>query len=188
LNEKTRAKLKDIEVRLIAELMKNSRRSDRELAKIVGVSQPTVTRIRGRLEKEGIIKEYTMIPDFSKLGFDVMSVNFVRFKSGTPEIEIERLRKTARQLEGERGLPYLLVMSGVGLGHDRVFIMLHKDYGSYATVRRMMMGAARGNVEDLESFLVVLNKEHYLPLTLSALAGYLSLEDKRVQWNREREM
>jgi DNA-binding Lrp family transcriptional regulator len=40
--------------------MKNSRRSDRELALVLGISQPTVTRLRTRLEKEGIIKEYTM--------------------------------------------------------------------------------------------------------------------------------
>jgi DNA-binding Lrp family transcriptional regulator len=49
--------MKDIERRLISELMKNSRRSDRELAKALGTSQPTITR--GKLEREGIIKEYT---------------------------------------------------------------------------------------------------------------------------------
>ena len=36
--------LKDVELKLFSELMKNSRRSDRELAKVIGVSQPTVTR------------------------------------------------------------------------------------------------------------------------------------------------
>jgi DNA-binding Lrp family transcriptional regulator len=34
--------MKDIELRLISELMKNSRRSDRELAKAIGISQPTI--------------------------------------------------------------------------------------------------------------------------------------------------
>jgi DNA-binding Lrp family transcriptional regulator len=53
--------VKDIELRLIAELMKNSRRSDRELTKIIGVSQPTVSRTIKRLDKEGYIKEYTAI-------------------------------------------------------------------------------------------------------------------------------
>jgi DNA-binding Lrp family transcriptional regulator len=38
LNEKKRKRLKDVEVRLISELMKNSRRSDRQLAKAVGCS------------------------------------------------------------------------------------------------------------------------------------------------------
>ena len=43
--------MKDFELKLISELMKNSRRSDRELAKILQVSQPTVTRVRTKLEK-----------------------------------------------------------------------------------------------------------------------------------------
>jgi len=53
--------LKDVELKSISELMKSSRRSDRELAKAIGVSQPTISRTIKRLEKEKLIKEYTMI-------------------------------------------------------------------------------------------------------------------------------
>lgn len=53
--------MKDIELRLISELVKNSRRSDRELAKALGISQPTVSRIRVRLEKQGLI-DYSAVP------------------------------------------------------------------------------------------------------------------------------
>jgi DNA-binding Lrp family transcriptional regulator len=42
---------KEAEVNLIVELMKNSKKSDRELARAIGVSQPTITRLRGRLER-----------------------------------------------------------------------------------------------------------------------------------------
>jgi DNA-binding Lrp family transcriptional regulator len=56
--------------------MKNSRKSDRQLARAIGTSQPTVTRIRSRLEKEGYIKEYTMIPDFGKLGLSPSGSDF----------------------------------------------------------------------------------------------------------------
>jgi DNA-binding Lrp family transcriptional regulator len=45
--------MKDSELRLTAELMKNSRRSDRELAKALGVSQPMISRMIKKLEKEG---------------------------------------------------------------------------------------------------------------------------------------
>jgi len=47
---------------LLYELMKNSKRSDRELAKVVGVSQPTITRTRKNLEKTEYIHEYTIMP------------------------------------------------------------------------------------------------------------------------------
>jgi DNA-binding Lrp family transcriptional regulator len=45
--------LKDVELKLVAELMKNSRRSDRELGKAIGTSQPTVSRTIARLKREG---------------------------------------------------------------------------------------------------------------------------------------
>jgi DNA-binding Lrp family transcriptional regulator len=79
--------VKDVKLKLIAELMKNSRRSDRDLAKTIGVSQPTVTRIRIKFEKEGYAKEYTMIPDFRKLGFSLLSVTLTMMKQMFPETE-----------------------------------------------------------------------------------------------------
>ena len=87
--------LKDVELKLISELMKNSRRSDRELAKVLGVSQPTVTRIRTRLEKEGHIKEYTMIPDFSQLGYQMMGVTLLKLRELEREEGEMRQRKAA---------------------------------------------------------------------------------------------
>lgn len=42
--------MKSIELKIVSELMKNSHRSDRELARRIGTSQPTVTRVRTRLE------------------------------------------------------------------------------------------------------------------------------------------
>jgi len=46
--------MKEIELKLLAELLNNSRRSDRDLAKVIGTSQPTVTRTRIRLRKRAI--------------------------------------------------------------------------------------------------------------------------------------
>jgi Lrp/AsnC family transcriptional regulator for asnA, asnC and gidA len=77
--------MKEVELKLVSELMKNSRRSDRDLAKAIGVSQPTVTRTRSRLEREGIIREYTMIPDFGKLGYKIMALTFALSRSVNTE-------------------------------------------------------------------------------------------------------
>ncbi|MCW3982010.1 MAG: Lrp/AsnC family transcriptional regulator, partial [Candidatus Bathyarchaeota archaeon] len=60
--------MKKIDSRILAELMRNSKVSDRQLAKRVGVSQPTITRRRARLEK-GIINGYTTIPHWANLGY-----------------------------------------------------------------------------------------------------------------------
>ena len=73
-------KLKDVDYEIISELIKNSKISDRKLAKRIGVSQPTVTRRRAGLEKEGLI-EYTGIPNFAKLGIDIMAFHFFHWKS-----------------------------------------------------------------------------------------------------------
>jgi DNA-binding Lrp family transcriptional regulator len=42
------------------------------------VSQPTVSRMLARLEKKGVIREYTVMPDFQKLGYSVVAIMFGR--------------------------------------------------------------------------------------------------------------
>ena len=82
--------VKEIELKLVAELLKNSHRSDRELAKVLGVSQPTISRLTERLRKMGAIREYTIIPDFNKLGFHICALTFADFV--TPS-DLEAMRK-----------------------------------------------------------------------------------------------
>ena len=72
--------MREIEWKVLSELMKNSRRSDRELARAMKSSQPTVTKARRKLEKQGYIEEYTMIPHFDKLGYEILAVTFFRYK------------------------------------------------------------------------------------------------------------
>jgi DNA-binding Lrp family transcriptional regulator len=71
--------LKDLELRLICELVRNSRKSDSELAKLIGVSQPTVSRIRTKLEEEGVI-EYTGTVNLRELGFEIIAITFANWK------------------------------------------------------------------------------------------------------------
>jgi DNA-binding Lrp family transcriptional regulator len=68
-------KLKSIDYEIISELIKNSRLSDRQVAKKLGTSQPTVTRRRTQLEKEGML-DYTGVPDLKKLGFEILAFTF----------------------------------------------------------------------------------------------------------------
>ena len=167
--------MKDIELRLISELMKNSRRSDRELAKVIGVSQPTVSRIMKKLEKEGVIKEYTMIPDFSKLGYSIMSIAFAKLKKPISEQELEEVRRQVRQTLQTEPIPTILAMSGMGLDADRVIISFHESYSVYTEYLSKLKQHPLVRVEDTKSFLIDLeNRNEYLPLTLSEMAAYVA--------------
>lgn len=165
--------LKEFELKLIAELMKDSRRSDRELGRALGVSQPTVTRIRRKLEKEGIVKEYTMIPDFSKLGYKLMNVTFINVKKSMPD-QLEHAREGAAEEVNKKVFPDLLIERGLGLGFDGVIITLHRNYTDYTNQMKYTRSRPFVQPDHVESFLVDLTDPiHYRSLTLSLVADDL---------------
>ena len=47
--------MKERTISLLFELLRNSNRSDRDLAKTIGVSQPTVTRTRRKLVRARLV-------------------------------------------------------------------------------------------------------------------------------------
>lgn len=63
--------LDEIDRKLLAELLKDSKRSQRELAKAIGVSTATVINHIGRLESAGVVKEYTVMVDWERLGYEL---------------------------------------------------------------------------------------------------------------------
>jgi DNA-binding Lrp family transcriptional regulator len=77
--------LKSLDLKILSELMKNSKISDRAIAKKLGVSQPTVTRRRASLEKQRFL-EHTVIPNLKKLGYGIIAITFTKYK---PDAKIE---------------------------------------------------------------------------------------------------
>jgi DNA-binding Lrp family transcriptional regulator len=176
--------LRNVELELIAELMKNSRRSDRELARILKVSQPTVSRLISRLEKEGVIKEYTMIPNFCKLGFNIMSLIMLKLKPISTE-ELNEQHRAASELDNQEHRPFIMIMRGMGLGKNLAILAFHKDYGDYATYIHDMKNAANStmkayiDLQEIESFLVDLNdKNHYQSITFSNIAANFQTNER----------
>ena len=166
--------MKEIELRLLIELLKGSRRSDRDLAKQLGVSQPTVTRVRSKLEKEGIIKEYTVIPDFAKMGFQLMSVTFLKFKEPVSDEALENVKTISQKLKEMYPSATILALSGIGLNSDRVVVTFHKDYSEYADFIKNSKAHRSQVVDEMASFLVDLNdRTNFMPLTFSYMAYYL---------------
>jgi len=173
--------MKDVELRLLSELMKNGRKSDGEMAKAIGCSQPAVTRARSRLEKEGIIKEYSMIPDFRKLGFEIMAITFLRFVKQPSAEELEGVRRYSREFGNKRSGAILIAMNGMGLGHDRVFITFHETYGSYLKMIDEVRQIPYFESFKTESFMISLvDESHFQTLTLQTIANYLlKTKDKK---------
>ena len=172
--------MKEVELKLVCELMKNSRRSDRELAKVLGVSQPTVSRTLKRLEEQGVIKEYTMIPDFTKLGFGIMSIDFAKLKEPIPEEQLKEIRKQVRQTLQKEPISTILAMSGIGCNSDRAVVAFHEDYSTYREYLNKLRQHPLVIVDQIRSFVIDLNdKSQYLPLTLSNLGDYIAYKKRQ---------
>jgi DNA-binding Lrp family transcriptional regulator len=165
--------LREIELRVLSELMKNSRISDRELGKKLGVSQPTVSRIRNKLENESYIKEYTLIPDFQKLGYELAAITLVKLKKLSKE-KTEEARKIAKA-SLEKG-PFEIVMleRGMGLGYAGVIISYHENYASYLKLLEWVRQLGFLEVEHIDNYIVSLDDTvRYRPLTFTTLAQHV---------------
>ena len=123
--------LKPIDYKILFELMKDSHRSDRQLAKSLGVSQPTVTRRRAMLE-ENYIEGYTVIPKFGQIGFEMAALTFIKsklkFKMGDEKAEALKKMKDWYMQQPN----VILVLDGRGMGWDAVCISLHENFAKFA--------------------------------------------------------
>ncbi len=135
-------------LRLVSEMLKNSKKSDRELAGILGVSQPTVSRTRARIEKE-YIKTYTIIPDFEKLGYQIMAFTLAKKASGNVASEITKSKEWV-----DKHPNVIFGAEGEGLGKDLVLISFHKNYSAYAEFMRSFAMDMGTSLDNFESFLV----------------------------------
>lgn len=163
--------LKDVDYKILFELMKNARLSDRQLAKRIGVSQPTVTRRRTVLEKE-LIDGYSAIPKWEKLGYDVLAITLVKNKVVfTSKEHYETVR--------QRGIEWLMnhrniIFGGAieGMGINSFIMSIHRtyaDYGEFLRELRIDMGSL---IDDVQTLLVDLTaKARIKPLSFTYLAA-----------------
>jgi len=162
--------LKEIDYTILLELMKNSKISDRQLARKIGVSQPTVTRRRSKLEKT-VIDDYTVIPNWVKLGYGIFAMTFVKIN---PKIrkrdEVEALRNRGSSwLESQSNV----IMSGgcQGDGVDAFTLSFHKSYVEYDSFIRNLKLEMGDLIDEARTVLVNLAGEEVLkPLNIKCLA------------------
>jgi DNA-binding Lrp family transcriptional regulator len=149
---------------LLFELLKDSRRSDRELAKVLGVSQPTITTMRRRLVKEGIIREFTVIPDFVKMGYEIMAISCVKTK--TPIIELSE-----KGVEWWKKFPDVIFAAAAeGVGKNGVIISLHKSFTDYSKFVSEQLLHWKDEIIDHDTMIISLEGIIAKPLSPKYLA------------------
>lgn len=162
--------LKNIDRKIVSELMKNSKQSDRQLGRKLGVSQATITRKRKMLEKE-LIEGYTFVPKWEKLGYELLAITFAKIR---PVIATKAKYQGVR----ERGLKWLMNQPNIlmaaasrGMGMDTFNIAVFKSYADYDewfSKIRLEMGDL---ADDIQSVLVNLRgKEVLKPLHFKYLS------------------
>jgi DNA-binding Lrp family transcriptional regulator len=169
--------VKETELKLIAEVMKDSRRSDRQLARAIGVSQPTISRTIKKLEKEGFLKEFTTIPDLGKLGVEIVAFTFGIWSSEKIKDypEKERIEKAKKFIAKHPNV--LFASSGRGLGMARIIVTIHKDYSDYEEFMRAAETEWAGLLTGLESFTLSVRTDMITaPFSLSRLMDYIRQE------------
>lgn len=145
---------RELPKKLLIELLRNSKESDRKLAKKLGVSQPTITRTRSKIEHEGLIRSYTIIPDWRKLGFEIFALTFTKMDPKVVSEElINKVRKYAAKFPNA-----IFASSGEGLGMTGVIMSLHKDYRDYAKKLALFRSDWGQFMEDIQSFIIVFDE------------------------------
>ncbi len=118
-------------LKVLFALMAQGVRSDKSVAKALNVSNATIFRRKKMLEQEGFIKEYTILPDFFKIGIEFIVVTIVSVESETMG------RMAQSQIKEVQGMLWkfpeiLWIMMDRGMGATNfVIISAHRNYQEY---------------------------------------------------------
>ncbi len=84
----TKVELDQLDLKILKMLSNDARRSLRDIAKELGLSPATVHNRVRRLIEEGVIKSFSPIIDYSKLGYDLTALILLQAE-GSHLVEVE---------------------------------------------------------------------------------------------------
>ena len=159
-------KMKKTMKTILCELLRDSSKSDRELAKHLGVSQPTVSRLRNRLMDEGLIRHFSVTPDLNALGFEIIAIT--SFTSDHSDAIAEKARKWTMSRPN-----VLFAARAEGKGRNAVMVSLHTNYTDYHNFISEIKNDGRDIVADYDTMLVSLGESVIKPFNLKYIADIL---------------
>jgi DNA-binding Lrp family transcriptional regulator len=93
---------------ILDELMKDSRKTTKSIARDLGIPRATVHDRIGRMEERGVIRKYTAVPDYGQLDLGVTAFVLVQFE---PEKGVSQ-RDTADDIASIEGISEVHMISG----------------------------------------------------------------------------
>ena len=93
---------------ILEELMKDSRKTTKAIARELEIPRATVHDRIVKMEQKGVIRKYTAVPDYSQLGLGVTAFILVQFES---EKGVSQ-RDTAEDIADLRGIFEVHMISG----------------------------------------------------------------------------
>jgi DNA-binding Lrp family transcriptional regulator len=160
--------MKRVDYDILSELARNAKISDRALAKKIGVSQPTVTRRRARLERE-VIDSYTVIPKWGAVGYTLFAITLIKVRNTESE---KWMAIKTRSSEWLRKHPNIIMSSNCSGNEINSFmISIHKNFGDYDDLLLEMRTELGDVIDGVQTLLVNLAGKGVLkPLDLKYLA------------------
>lgn len=150
------AGIKPLDYKILAELLRNSKVSDRTLAKKLGKSQPTITRRRSKLERS-LIEGYTIMPQLREIGFEIIALTFIAGKRDQlGRGKFEQAQEKAKKWHDAHP-NVIFAASGHGMGWTGVVVSLHTSYSDYVKFKSEHDTEFSEYLADTESFLMDLN-------------------------------
>lgn len=141
--------LKDREKRILIELLKDGRKPDKHIANDLHMTQPTVTRIRQKLEKKGVIRCYRPDLNEKKLGFTLAVLTFFVWRDSS---ETKSIKECIEYIVRH---PHVVYFSGgEGLrGKNSAIISLHIDFADYENFSKELRERFGRNMYGFEQFV-----------------------------------
>lgn len=141
--------LDEVDRRIVSLLAEDSRRSIRDLAKALGLAPSTVHARLRRLVAEGVIKRFTILPDYEAVGYGVTALILL-------------------QVEGGK-----IIDIGEHIARDPHVIMVYDITGDYD----LAVVAKFRTVSELDQFLKNINRLPYVKRSVTSMSLRVLKED-----------
>ncbi len=141
--------LRDKEKQVLFELLKDGRKPDKHVAQLLKLTQPTVTRIRQRLERDKVIRGYRAIVDEKMAGFSISAITFFDWRDYSDKEHVEEATNYITKMA-----EVVYFARGEGLrGKTYVMISFHKTFADYESFTRKLRERYGKQMAYVEEFI-----------------------------------